>query len=92
MQLSVTECPGCGHAREAHKDASCFRLVEKVTPGGETHLTQCGRCGWSPVMIDKTRGWAHESSGVTEAGETFEVEAETLESALMEVSRIMGLR
>lgn len=92
--MTIAECPGCGHNRDVHKNGSCYRLVEAVTAGGENHLTLCGYCGWEPMVFDNgTRGWRRvdQDPGQTDSG-VATVEAETLEQALLEVSRIMGLR
>lgn len=96
--MTIAQCPGCKHNREAHKDGSCYRLVEAVTAGGETHLTLCGYCGWVATINENgSRGWRHEAGRKPEPGEEVDrgevtVEAETLEQALLEVGRIMGLR
>jgi hypothetical protein len=92
--LTITECPGCHHDRDVHKNASCYRLVEAVTTGGENHLTICGYCGWLPTINENgTRGWRHEAGGRVGLQDDVEnTEAETLEAALLEVNRIMGLR
>lgn len=94
--MTVNECPSCKHARGNHtEDGVCDRLVEGITAGGEGVLTICGRCGWIPMIFDNgTRGWRHEAAGraATYDSGAVEVEAEDLESALMEVSKILGYR
>lgn len=91
--VNIRECPGCHHARPAHKEGNCYRLVEAVTAGGEGVLVICGHCGWIPIIFENgTRGWRHDAGRPAEAGETNEEDQDEVAAALLEVNRILGSR
>lgn len=92
--MTIRNCPVCTHDRDVHGDGSCYRLVEAVTAGGETHLTLCGYCGWVPMIFKNgSRGWRHEAGRKVEENEHEDTSArDEVAAAILEVERLLASR